>query len=229
MLRGRGQPDHLDAVTPRAGDARARYAVLLEADDSITRRAPIKFVFGEEVVDQERQHEQRPQQRLIVALLARERRIAADARIGVVDRRHALPVRGAVAQAALADVGGFDHEMRRHREIAEQGFACGDAGMLRGDHFAKSPHRNVAEILRRRKQLPVFQLIAEHGVGDVVGGEGEARDLDQQRVIGQRGGVGQLRFDRSCIAADHCGRRRSRWLAWVRSLRFTCRDLCAVR
>src|SRR5439155_2076881 len=38
-------------------------------------------------------------------------------------------------------------------------------------------------------------MIAEYGIGDVVGGEGEARNLHQQRVIGQCGRVGQLRFD----------------------------------
>jgi hypothetical protein len=38
-------------------------------------------------------------------------------------------VRGGVAQAALADVGGFDHQMGRHREITEQALACRNAGM----------------------------------------------------------------------------------------------------
>jgi hypothetical protein len=46
-----------------------------------------------------------------------------------------------------------------------------------------------------RKQLPVLQLIAQHGVGDVVGGEGEAADLDEQRVAGQIGGGGKRCFD----------------------------------
>jgi len=49
-------------------------------------------IFGQIVVDQKRQHEQWPQQRLMIALAACERRIATDARIGVIDRRDALPV-----------------------------------------------------------------------------------------------------------------------------------------
>jgi hypothetical protein len=93
-----------------------------------------------------------------------------------------LPVRGAVAQAALADVGRLDDEMRRHREIAEQAFADRDVRMFRGGHLAKAPHRNVAETVWRGKELPVFQLVAEHRIGDVVGGEGEAVDLHQQGV-----------------------------------------------
>ena len=65
--------------------------------------------------------------------------------------------------------------------------------MAGGDHLAESPHWNVAEIFGRRKQLPVIQLIAENGVSDVVGCQCEAIDFDQQRVIGQGGGVRQLR------------------------------------
>jgi hypothetical protein len=45
------------------------------------------------------------------------------------------------------------------------------------------------------KQLPVFELLADRGVGDVVGGECEAVDFYQQRLVGQRRRVGQLRFD----------------------------------
>src|SRR6185295_12714729 len=99
------------------------------------------------------------------------------------NRRNTLSVRGGVAQAALADVGGFDDEMRRHREITEQGFACVNPGMFRGDHLAKSPYRNVAETFGRRKQLPILQMIAEHGVSNVVGGEGETGDFYQQGLI----------------------------------------------
>ncbi len=60
---------------------------------------------------------------LKIALLPGIGRIAADAGVGVVDRRHALPVRSRVAQAALADVGRLDHQMGRHREVAEQALA----------------------------------------------------------------------------------------------------------
>jgi hypothetical protein len=42
---------------------------------------------------------------------------------------------------------------------------------------------------------PVFQLIACNSVSDVVGGECEAVDFYQQRLVGQRRRVGQLRFD----------------------------------
>src|SRR5437899_9701190 len=38
-------------------------------------------------------------------------------------------------------------------------------------------------------------MIAEYGIGDVVGGEGEARDLHQQRLVRQRSRVGQSRLD----------------------------------
>jgi hypothetical protein len=85
--------------------------------------------------------------------------------------------------------------MRCHREIAEQAFACGNHRMAGRDHLAKSPHRDVAESLRCRKQLPVLQLIAQHGIGDVVGRQREACNLDQQRLVRQRGGIGQLCLD----------------------------------
>ncbi|MGY4254725.1 hypothetical protein ACVI1L_001793 [Bradyrhizobium sp. USDA 4516] len=115
--------------------------------------------------------------------------------IGVVDRRDLLPVCRAIAQAALVDVGRLDHQMGRHREIAEQRFADGDHRMFRDQHLAKAPHRDDAVALGRREQMPVFQLLADHGVGDVVGGEGEAGHLHQQRIGRQRRGIGQLRLD----------------------------------
>jgi hypothetical protein len=92
---------------------------------------------------------------------------------------------------------GCDDQMRGHRKIAEQPLTLGNAGMPRGDHVAKSPDRNDAEAVRRRKQVPVFQLIAEHRVGDVVGGEREAVDFHQQRAVRQ--GFGQLRFDEAAL------------------------------
>ena len=167
-----------------AGSAREQHALGAE-----------EFVLGEKIVDHERQHEQGTQQRLIVAVASGESGVAGDAGVGVINRRHALAVRGAVTQAALADVGGLDHQMRRHRKIAEQHFADGNVGMFRGDHLAKSPHRDIAKTIRRRKQRPVFQLIAHHGIGDVVGGKGKARDFHQQRFAGQSGSIWQLRRD----------------------------------
>ena len=85
--------------------------------------------------------------------------------------------------------------MGGHRKIAEQPLADRDGGVLRGDYLAKPPHRNVAEFFRRRKQLPVFQIIAGHRVGNIVGGKREAVDLDQQRVIWQGAGIRQLRLN----------------------------------
>ena len=55
--------------------------------------------------------------------------------------------------------------------------------------------RDVAEILGRREQLPVFQPIAENSVSDVVGCEREAIDFDQQRFVGQHSSIGQLSLD----------------------------------
>ena len=135
LLDGR-QPDHLDAVAPGMQQMRETVSRLAGGRGEHHAFRAIEFALGEKVINQERQHEQRPQQRLIIALLAFEARIAANARIGVVDGRHALPVRGGIAQAAFVHIGGLDHEMRRHREIAEQGFACGNPGMLRGNHLA---------------------------------------------------------------------------------------------
>ena len=104
-------------------------------------------------------------------------------------------MRRRVAQGAPADVGRFDHEMGGHREIAEQALARFDVRMLGDEHLAKAPHRDVAEAGGRRKQLPVFQLIAENRIGDVVGGEGEAIDPQQQRFGRQRIGIGQMQLD----------------------------------
>jgi hypothetical protein len=67
--------------------------------------------------------------------------------------------------------------------------------MLRRNHIAKTPDRNVAETLRRRKQVPVFELVAGQRVGDVVGGEGEAFDLHQHRLLGQVPAFRQDRLD----------------------------------
>ena len=74
--------------------------------------------------------------------------------------------------------------------------------MLRGDHLAKSPHRNVAETFRRRKQLPVFQLIAEHGVGDVVGGEARSAS-----ILTSSASSGSAAASGSCVSINlHCCR-----------------------
>ena len=43
--------------------------------------------------------------------------------------------------------------------------------------------------------MPVFHLIAGHRIGDIVGGEGEAVDLDQQGFLGQVGDSRQRCFD----------------------------------
>ena len=94
---------------------------------------------------------------------------------------------------------GCDDQMRGHRKIAEQPLTLGNAGMPRGDHIAESPDRNDAEAVGRRKQLPVFQLVAEHGIGDVVGGERKAIDPDQQRAVGQLGRIGQPRLDQLAL------------------------------
>ena len=42
-------------------------------------------------------------------------------------------------------------------------------------------------------------VVAKHGIGDVVGREGEAVDFDQQRFIGKRICIRQLRFDEFAV------------------------------
>src|SRR5579862_2036893 len=88
-----------------------------------------KFLLAEEIVDQERQHEQWPQQRLIVTIEPLEVAVTCDARISVVDRRDALPMRGRIVQATFAHISRFDDKMSGHRKIAEQAFADLDGGM----------------------------------------------------------------------------------------------------
>ncbi|WP_445490694.1 hypothetical protein [Rhodopseudomonas sp. RCAM05734] len=48
-------------------------------------------------------------------------------------------------------------------------------------------------------RLPVFQRIAERGVGDVVGGDGEAIDLQQDAVFRQSVRIGQVRLDHFAV------------------------------
>jgi hypothetical protein len=95
-------------------------------------------------------------------------------------------MRGAIAQATLANINRLDRQMRRHREVAEQALAFLDLRMLRGNDIAKAPDRDIAKAVGSRKQLPVFHGIAEHGVSDVVGGEGEAIDFHQEAIVRQR-------------------------------------------
>jgi len=53
----------------------------------------------------------------------------------------------------------------------------------------------LPEIVGRRKQLPVFQLVAEHGVGDVVGVKAKRSILISSAPSGNLGSIGQPRFD----------------------------------
>jgi hypothetical protein len=77
------------------------------------------------------------------------------------------------------------------------------------------------------EQLPIFQLVAEHGVGDVVGGESEAIDLHQQRVGGQAIGIGPLRLDRLVLLQVVAGNDEVDGLHMSDPSGLACRDLCA--
>src|SRR4051812_1831793 len=97
-ISGGRQPDHPYILAqPMQQMRQSERRLAGSAGEHHAARAE-EFILRKVIVDQEREHEQRTQQRLVIALSAGESGIAGDARIGVVDRRNALTMRGGIAQ-----------------------------------------------------------------------------------------------------------------------------------
>jgi len=90
-----------------------------------------------------------------------------------------------IPETALSHVSGLERRMRGHGEVAKEPFADGDPGMPRGDNIPESPRRDYAETIGSRKQIPVVEFLAENRVENIVGGQRNAIDFDQDRAVGE--------------------------------------------
>lgn len=149
-------------------------------------------MLGEEVVEQERGGEQRPQEHLQGLVGGPVERVAAAAQVLVVDRREVPAVLAGVDEAAAADLRRRDQQVAGHRIVAIEALARFDPRAARGKHLGEAPDRDDAQPLAGREELPVAQGIAEGGIGDVVGGQGELADRQQRLAFRQRLRGGQV-------------------------------------
>ena len=178
----RGEAHHLDAVAlgGQEGGPDRGLARRAGQDDDLGPEEP---VVGQVVVEQERGEEEGPQQHLLVLVPLVVDRIATDGPVGVVGGREVGPVGSGVDEAALVDPVGRDHEVPRHREVAEHAHPFGNVVAGRADDIAEAPHRDPAPAGLGGEEVPVRHRVAEHAVGDVVRGQAERVDA-QQRLAG---------------------------------------------
>ncbi len=97
-----------------------------------------------------------------------------------------------VDEAAAADLRRRDQQVAGHRIVAIEALARFDPRAARGKHLGEAPDRDDAQPLAGREELPVAQGIAEGGIGDVVGGQGELADRQQRLAFRQRLRGGQV-------------------------------------
>ena len=159
------------------------------------------------VVDEERRHEHPVEQEVLVGAVEVECAVDGDvAEVGVGD---------GVAGAVGADVAepvraaGFcrDDRLGRHRVEAEVTTADLDVGVGGLDDRTDADHRDPPPRLLGGEEPPIVQHVAGDGVGDVVGGEREAFDLQPylagcQLLLGWLGDAGGAEV-RSVDLEDH--------------------------
>jgi len=90
----------------------------------------------------------------------------------IVDDRQPLPVRGAIDKAAILHIGGRDQQMTGHRQIAIDPLADRNIGIFRCHNPGKAPDRhNAPLIITGWKEIPVAKAVADHRIGDIIGGQ----------------------------------------------------------
>ena len=173
---------------------------------------------GEEVVDQERGDEERPQQRLL-ALPAR-----AASRVGgrrtICCRRRPAPC-GARRRRRTRCA----HPRGLHHQCVPSGSSRSSARptatpSARDSVTSQSPRPECSPRRRRgRKEIPVLHGLAEGGVGDVVRGQREVLDGQPRFALGQRPGGGGVGDRAECPHRCRSARAmKRRWpVAWGES------------
>ena len=205
---GRGQPDPSDPRRLVARDAGQRHRGLGRSAGADQRVSPEPAFAAHEAFDQEPGLEQRPEDHPLTLARRIVLGIGGQAAVLVVDRAHRLAVRGHIGEAAGRNLAGQHIEALGHRQIAIDPFTHRDLGMAAFHHHRMPPHRHHAPIALAREEVPVAEGIARHRVGDVVGSDREALDLQPHLAIAQRrqgcidyAGFGnRVAFDLDCAA-----------------------------
>ena len=92
---------------------------------------------------------------------------------------------GEIHEGTGRHLAGLQHDMGRHGEEAVKTLAHGNVGAVGGDHCPVTPDRNDAPVSVHWKEAPVADEVAGHGVGDVVGRQGEPVDGHQHFADGR--------------------------------------------
>jgi hypothetical protein len=203
-VRGRGQAQHPHRL-PAVQEER-------RPERGLARRAPQHHGVGSEhlvvverVVDEERGDEQWPVEHLLGLGVRGVSGVGGASRVVVVDDRQRCPVRRRVDERSLRDSRRFDHELGRHRQVAEHPLTRDHTVAPRLDDVGEAPHRDpspgdlVAEV-RRREERPVPEEVAGRSVRDVVRGQAERPDPESHLPLTQLGRFGRHGTDVAVIA-----------------------------
>ena len=184
---GRGQPDHRDAVPAGGlvGHAERRLGRCTGDDHVVGAEVA---VVGQEVVDQERGEEQGVEHHLAVLADGAGCHPRVREGVAVVGAGHGGAVGRAVHDAAVVDPAHRDHQLLRHGQEAVDPGPRGDVVVARLHHLCEPPHRHPPPRVLCGEEVPVLEHVADHGVGDVVGGEGERLDPEPGLPLVQRCG-----------------------------------------
>ena len=110
--------------------------------------------------------------------------VAVGERVAAVGAGHPRPVLGHVTEALVVEAARLDHQLGRHRQVAENPTALGRVGAAALDHPPEAPDRHPAPGSSARKKSQYCEHVAEHAVGDVVGGQPEALDRQAGLAVG---------------------------------------------
>ncbi len=195
----RGEP-HQVHVVARGEQVRDSESGLARGAADDHRPAFGQSLVAEHVVDQEGGGEQRAQHHLQVLGALAVEGVRVGALVALVGGGQGAPMLRLVPEPA--GVGGRGHdEVRGRRQVAVHPRAALEALGPALAHLGEAPHRHPPPALRGGEEVPVGHGVAEHRIGDVVGGQAEAVDLQQRLTLVQLGRLGARRPRRPDVAA----------------------------
>ena len=178
---------------PKAGFGRGR------TNQHLIRAKEI--IVDQKVIQNIRGHEEREKDAALILKLVQDFRLRPRAHIGVIHRRQRTAVIGSVKKAAVGHLARAQHNMAGQREKAPDTFALFDFSAVAFDGMGKAPSRHLAPVFISGEITPIADLIAGHGIADVVSGQAEFVDFHQNFALFQLWNGARDGFDVAQIGA----------------------------